>query len=59
MSVEVIDLGPGIPFDSVGTGWYACRRCGAVGFAGKDIALMSEATFEQVKDVEDCPACQA
>ena len=59
MGVEVIDLGPGIPFDSVGTGWYACRRCGAVGFAGKDVALMNEATFEQVKDVEGCPACQA
>ena len=59
MGVEVIDLGPGIPFDSVGTGWYACRRCGAVGFAVKDVALMNEATFEQARDVEDCPACQA
>ena len=59
MSVEVIDLSPGLPFDSVGTGWYACRRCGAVGFAGKDVALMKEATFEQVTDVEGCPACQA
>ena len=59
MGVEVIALVPGLPFDSVVTGWYACRRCGAVGFAGKDVALMNEATFEQARDVEGCPACQA
>ena len=55
MGVEVIDLGPGVPFDSVGIGWYACRRCGAVGFAGDDVALrwskQLSSTFEMSKAV--------
>ena len=57
MDVEVVDLGPGVPFDSVGIGWYACRRCGAVGFAGDDTQQVVAATFEHVKDVEGCPLC--
>jgi hypothetical protein len=57
MGVEVVDLGPGVPFDSVGIGWYACRRCGAVGFAGDDTQLVVAATFEHVEDVEGCPLC--
>ena len=57
MGVEVVDLGPGIPFDSVGIGWYACRRCGAIGFAGDDTQHVVAATFEHVDDVEGCPLC--
>ncbi len=57
MDVEVVDLGPGVPFDSVGIGWYACRRCGAVGFAGDDTQQVVAATFEHVNDVEGCPLC--
>ncbi len=33
MGVEVIDLAPAAPFDSISAGWYACRRCGATGWA--------------------------
>lgn len=57
IGVEVIDLGPGAAFASVAVGWYACRRCGAVGFAGDDPAGLTEAALEQVSDVEGCPAC--
>ena len=57
MGVEVVDLGPGGPFDIVGFGWYACRRCGAVGFVGDDAQQVVAATFEHVEDVEGCPSC--
>jgi hypothetical protein len=55
--VEVVDLSPGVPFLSVETGWYACRRCGMVGFAGQDVSRVNEATLNQVIDVEGCPSC--
>ena len=57
MGVEVVDLSPGAPFASVEIGWYACRRCGAVGFAGQDASQVNEATLNQVTDVEGCPSC--
>lgn len=57
MGVEVVDLGPGVPFDSVAIGWYACRRCGAVGFVGDNVHQVIAATFEHVEDVEGCPLC--
>lgn len=57
MGVEVIDLAPAQPFDSLGTGWYACRYCGAVGFTGQDAAQVTETTLRQATDVEGCPAC--
>lgn len=59
MGVEVIELSPGVPFDSVGVGWYACRRCGAVGFLETVAAQVDKATIENVSDVEGCPACSA
>ena len=59
MGVEVVDLGMGVPFDSVGIGWYACRRCGAVGFVETVAAQVDKATIENVSDVEGCPACSA
>jgi len=59
MGVEVIDLSPGVPFDSAGVGWYACRRCGAVGFVETVAAQVDKATIENVSDVEGCPACSA
>ena len=58
MGVEVIDLGPGVPFGSLAAGWYACRRCGAAGWAGEDAAAVNAATLENVTDVEGCPACR-
>lgn len=57
MDVEVMDLSPGVPFASVEIGWYACRRCGAVGFVGQAASQVNETTLNQVKDVEGCPAC--
>lgn len=59
MGVEVIDLSPGVPFDSAGVGWYACRRCGAVGFVETVAAQVDKATIGNVSDVEGCPACSA
>ncbi len=58
MGVEQVDLGPGVPYDSVPVGWYACRRCGAVGFAGSDATQLTADLVDQVADVEGCPACQ-
>jgi len=57
MGVEVIDLGLGLPFDSIDVGWYACRRCGAVGWAGEDAAAVNAAALENITDVEGCPSC--
>jgi SAM-dependent methyltransferase len=55
--VELIDLAPAAPFASEGTGWYACRRCGATGWAGEDAAAVNETTTSHVTDVEGCPTC--
>jgi hypothetical protein len=57
MGVELIDLAPAAPFDSIGAGWYACRRCGAVGWVGEDVMAVTETTLEQPVDVEGCPTC--
>jgi rubredoxin len=57
MGVEVIDLAPAAPFDSIASGWYACRRCGAVGWAGDDATAVNETTLAHVADVEGCPVC--
>lgn len=57
MGVEVIDLAPAAPFASVETGWYACRRCGATGWAGDDPDAVDATTVGCVTDVEGCPAC--
>lgn len=56
--VEVIDLGPAEPFEKAGVGWYACRRCGAVGFTGVDPAQIDEQALARITDVEGCPTCQ-
>ena len=57
MDVEVVDLAPGSPFSTASVGWYACRRCGAVGFSGDDAALVSADILNAVTDVEECPRC--
>jgi hypothetical protein len=59
MGVEVIDLAPAAPFASLEAGWYACRRCGATGWAGEDTTAVNAAALETVTDVEGCPACGA
>lgn len=51
-SVEMIDLTvPGLAFNDVKEGWYACR-CGATGYVG--VGARPEAT---PVDVRECPAC--
>jgi hypothetical protein len=57
VEVEVIDLAPAAPFASVEAGWYACRRCGATGWAGDDETALNETSVAHVADVEGCPAC--
>ena len=57
MGVEVIPLTPGLPFAEAGSGWYACRRCGAVGFIGEDAVGLDDRAIEEVQDVEGCPQC--
>jgi hypothetical protein len=57
MGVEVIPLTPGLPFVEAGSGWYACRRCGAVGFIGEDAVGLDDRAIEEVQDVEGCPQC--
>lgn len=57
MGVEVIDLGPALPFAARGLGWYACRRCGATGFAGDDPTAVTEAVLASIVDVEGCSTC--
>jgi len=55
--LETIDLALAAPFAAAWPGWYACRRCGAVGWAGADPAWVDEAALARVTDVEGCPAC--
>jgi SAM-dependent methyltransferase len=52
--VERIDLTtPGLPFEDVDEGWYACR-CGATGYVG--VGARSDAVPVEVRE---CPACSA
>ena len=57
MGVEVIPLTPGIPWREAQPGWYACRRCGAVGFIGEDATQIDARAIDAVQDVEGCPSC--
>ena len=58
MGVEIIPLTPGLPWDEAGPGWYACRRCGAVGFIETAAETLDDRAIAVVQDVEGCPACQ-
>lgn len=57
LDVEVIDLAPALPWVALTMGWYACRRCGAVGFRETDPVRITAATLAVVQDVEGCPSC--
>lgn len=57
LDVEVIDLSPAMPWTALTMGWYACRRCGAVGFAETDPTRITAETLAVVQDVEGCPGC--
>jgi len=58
MGVELIDLNnPGITFDGLAIGWYACR-CGAVGFAPGPPQALTEEISDKVHEVYNCPKCR-
>ena len=57
MDVEVVDLGPRLPWQSVGVGWYACI-CGQTGFVPDFPQQLHDIErMEFVTEVETCPAC--
>ena len=52
MGVEVVDVGPGVTWETFAGGWYACL-CGAVGYKGENAA----GEPGDAVTVETCPAC--
>ncbi len=58
MSVEVMQLRSGVPYDPDRVGWYACR-CGAVGFTPGDPQSITMQVLTDVSEVVNCPACGA
>jgi hypothetical protein len=57
MGVELVDLGPRLPWQSAGVGWYACT-CGQTGFVpGSPEQLSNIERMEFVTEVEACRAC--
>lgn len=57
MGLEIVDLGPALPFEQAVAGWYVCR-CGALGVVAgtrpDDLATLDDLTPQEV---EYCPAC--
>lgn len=57
IDVEHIDLTrPGIPYEALGLGWYACR-CGATGFQPGPPEQLTGLVFETLNEVTYCPEC--
>ncbi len=56
MDVELMDLGPRIPWQHMGTGWYACT-CGQTGYIPDQVEHITEEHIWHVTEVENCPAC--
>jgi hypothetical protein len=56
MGVELMDLGPRLPWPAVELGWYACS-CGQTGFVPGPLEQLTEERLDQVTEVENCPAC--
>lgn len=58
LDVEVVDLTlPGVPFDDVRMGWYACR-CGATGFIPGPPEQLTPALEATIHQVSHCPLCE-
>jgi hypothetical protein len=56
MDVELVDLGPRLPWRFVDLGWYACA-CGQIGFVSGPPEQLTTARMEFIAEVEACPAC--
>lgn len=56
MGIELMNLGPRAPWQSVHFGWYACT-CGHVGFVPGPPEMLTEDRMDVVAEVENCPAC--
>ena len=57
MGVEEIPLAPARPFREGRIGWYACVRCGQVGFIPGDPDDLTPEVINSYNNVEGCPAC--
>jgi hypothetical protein len=57
MDIELMDLGPRLPWEHMTSGWYACS-CGQTGLVESDkIEALTEADIWHVTQVEYCPGC--
>ena len=56
LGVELMELGPRLPWPAVDLGWYACR-CGQTGFLPGPPERLTEERIDQIFEVENCPAC--
>lgn len=58
MGVEVVPLGPALPYDPERTGWQACMNCGRVSFQPGDILAGLPQDFDlDYVNVESCRQC--
>lgn len=56
LDVELMDLGPRLPWTTIDFGWYACT-CGQTGFVPGPPEQLTEERINQVFETENCPAC--
>lgn len=56
LDVELMDLGPRLPWSKVDFGWYACT-CGQTGFVPGPLAQLTEERLDRILETENCPAC--
>lgn len=57
LGVERVPLAPGIAFEAVSIGWYACLGCGATGFIPGEVGALTAEVEHIIHNVETCPAC--
>ncbi|MFN8457487.1 MAG: rRNA adenine N-6-methyltransferase family protein [Anaerolineae bacterium] len=56
LDVELMDLGPRLPWSDVDFGWYACL-CGQTGFVPGSLDQLTTERLDQIHETENCPAC--
>ncbi len=56
LDVELMNLGPRLPWQAADLGWYACT-CGQTGFVPGPPEQLTAARMERIIEVETCPAC--
>lgn len=57
MDVELMDLGPRLPWPAASPGWFACT-CGRVGFVPAPPNHLTEEQTRHITEVEFCPGCR-